>query len=153
MDVTKVERVMLSHWHADHSGGLLSFLRLRNSQIQSGTFGSKTTTKCVVDLHPDRPIARGIAPPGLNRVIGRLPDDPTFSEIEAEGAVVETSNEGHAVAGDTVWVSGEIPRVTSFEAGLPGGVRWIAKGNDLKQGEWVDEPVLSTRRSQLLTSL
>lgn len=140
VDITKVARIVLSHWHADHSGGILSFLRLRLSQAESSS--AKNIPRCVVDLHPDRPIARGIAPPGANKVIGRLPADPTFEEIEAEGAVVETSNEGHAVAGDTVWVSGEIPRVTSFETGLPGAVRWKTIGTDSCQGEWVKEEVL-----------
>ena len=80
--------------------------------------------------------ARGIAP--VDKVIGRLPADPTFEEIEAAGGLVETHAEGHAVANSTVWVSGEIPRVTSFEAGLPGGVRWMsADGGD----RWVKEEV------------
>lgn len=40
------------------------------------------------------------------------------------------------VAGDTVWVSGEIPRVTEWEGGLLGGVRW----NEDKR-DWVNEEV------------
>ena len=74
------------------------------------------------------------------RVVGGLPDDPTFERIEALGGVVERYAEGHAVAGGTVWVSGEIPRVTHFEGGLPSGVRWVEK-EDGGQGEWVKEEV------------
>lgn len=128
-----IERIILSHWHADHSGGMLSFLHYR-SKICGDAI------PCVTDLHPDRPIARGIAP--LGKVIGRLPADPTFEEIEAAGGIVETHGEGHTVAGGTVWVSGEIPRVTSFEAGLPGGVRWLnVQGEDkwVKEEEIMDE--------------
>lgn len=48
--------------------------------------------------------------------------------------------EGHAVANGTVWVSGEIPRVTPFEAGLIGGVRFIPSDDGIS-GSWSDEPV------------
>ena len=163
MAVDVIERVVLSHWHSDHSGGLLAFLRYRNSVNAScGGSGHKrqdTTqspdgqrheedantkkgySRVVVDLHPDRPIARGIAPPpNHDKVIGRLPPDPTFDEIEREGAVVELHSEGHLVAGNTVYVSGEIPRETPFEQGLPGGMRWI-NGDNAHSGRWVPEPV------------
>lgn len=91
-------------------------------------------------MHPSRPTARGIAPPPSGKVICQLPRDPTFEEIEAHGGIVEIHREGHAVAGGTVWVSGEIPRVTPFEGGLIGGVRFIPS-NDGTPGNWSDERV------------
>lgn len=128
--VDEVETVVLSHWHRDHSGGMLSFLHMR----------SREAPRCVVDLHPDRPIARGIAiPPTYETVIGRLPEDPTFELIEAAGGFVEKHAEGHAIADGTVYVSGVIPRVTPFEEGLPGGVRFVEE--DGKCGRWTSEPV------------
>lgn len=140
----RVERVILSHWHSDHSGGLLTFLRLRREAVEAKSNSPQPNipaipeTPCVVDLHPDRPIARGIAP--LGKLIGQLNPDPTFEAVEELGAVVETHDEGHAVAGDTVYVSGEIPRITHFEHGLLGAVRW--KGDvKTKLGEWVPEEV------------
>ena len=123
--------MVISHWHADHTGGLLSFLDLRGRQPGAST---------IVDVHPSRPTARGIAPPPSGKVICQLPRDPTFEEIEAHGGIVEIHREGHAVAGGTVWVSGEIPRVTPFEGGLIGGVRFIPS-NDGTPGIWSDEPV------------
>ena len=132
MPLAPIERVVLSHWHADHTGGLLSFLDLRSKQLGAGT---------IVDVHPSRPTARGIAPPPSGKVIGQLPRDPTFEEIKAHGGIVEMHSEGHAVAGGTVWVSGEIPRVTPFEAGgLIGGVRFIPS-DDGSAGSWSEEPV------------
>ncbi|KAI0633902.1 beta-lactamase-like protein [Trametes polyzona] len=142
--VERIERIVLSHWHSDHSGGLLSFLRHRREKAPDAP-------PCVADLHPDRPIARGIAlrdateAHGAPKVLGRLLPDPTFQQIEELGGVVEKHDEGHAVAGDTVWVSGEIPRVTHFEGGLPSGVRWVAKGED-DTGEWVREEDLMDER-------
>lgn len=126
VQVDDVETVILSHWHSDHSGGMLSFLGMR----------SPTARECTVDLHPDRPEARGIAvPPAYETIIGRLPDDPTFEQIENAGGKVRTSNVGHTIAGGTIYVSGEIPRVTPYEGGLLGGVRF------LKEGVWISEPV------------
>ncbi len=144
----QVERVIISHWHSDHSGGLLSFLKHRNSGLAS------TRTPCIVDVHPDRPISRGIAPgPKYDKVICALPPDPTFELIEEAGGSVEAHAEAHVVAGNTVYVSGEIPRVTPFEQGqkyrsdistgrslfikgILGGMRW-------KDGKWTEEPVSS----------
>ena len=128
IDTPKIERIILSHWHSDHSGGLLTFLRIREQ--------AQPAAPCVVDLHPDRPTARGIWSTG--KIIGRLPNDPTLEEIRELGGVPETHAEGHAVAGGTVWVSGEIPRVTEFEVGLPGAVRWMEKEGKIA---WVPEEV------------
>lgn len=88
-----------------------------------------------MDLHPDRPIARGIAPPPGDEVIARLAEDPRFEEMQALGAEVELHAEPHVVAGGAVYVSGEIPRLTSFEQGLVGGMRWT------KEKGWYAEPV------------
>ncbi|EMD37544.1 hypothetical protein CERSUDRAFT_50292 [Gelatoporia subvermispora B] len=133
--VHRIERIVLSHWHADHSGGMLALLRYRSRSSTSDT------PRCVADVHPDQPLARGIAP--LDKVIARLPADPTFEEIEAAGGLLETHSEGHAVANDTVWVSGEIPRVTSFETGLPGAVRWI---NGEGGSKWIKEEDIMDER-------
>lgn len=131
--VERVSRVVLSHWHSDHSGGILAFLRMRKAATQA-EYG-----RCVVDLHPDRPVARGIAPNG--KILCRLAADPTFDEIEKEGGVVETHAEGHTVAGSMVFVSGEIPRVTEFEQGLIGAVRWNPNASGGK-GDWEPEEVI-----------
>lgn len=143
--VHSIERVILSHWHRDHSGGILSFLDHRNEVAPPSSSESSPNPPCIFDLHPNRPIARGIAPLPRNDVICRLPEDPTFNEIEAKGGVVEKSSVGHVVAGGTVWVSGEIPRVTDFEGGLLGGVRWQSESDDNAsmggKGKWVPEPV------------
>jgi len=124
-----IERVVISHWHADHTGGLLSFLDRRSKEVGVTT---------VVDVHPNRPTARGIAPPPSGNIICQLPRDPTFEEIEAHGGTVEKHAEGHAVAGGTIWISGEIPRVTPFETGLIGGVRFTSN-EDGTAGNWSEE--------------
>jgi len=137
--IERIERVITSHWHSDHTGGLLSFLELRHSTSDRNSH--ETHSPCVVDVHPDRPLARGIAPgPTYDKVICSLPPDPTFELIEKAGGVLEKHSEGHAVAGGTLWVSGEIPRVTEYETGLLGGMRWVQKGLNTT-GEWANEQV------------
>lgn len=147
--VEKIERIVTSHWHSDHTGGLLSFLDLRRSRTtqETGVLAAAcaAASPIVVDLHPDRPVARGIAPgPTYDKVLCALPFDPTFQAIEAAGGVVEKHAEGHAVAGGGVWVSGEIPRVTEFETGILGGLRWNQESTEESpkpDGEWVSDGV------------
>lgn len=136
---------MLSHWHRDHSGGILEALTHINAARQEDSEHSqKGAVK--VDLHPNRPIARGIAPPPkYDKVIARLPEDPTFREIEELGGLVDLHDEPHTVAGGTVFISGEIPRLIPFEEGLLGGVRWFTHPAT-SVGEWVGEPVRCTFR-------
>lgn len=128
----EIDRVVLSHWHRDHSGGIVKFLELhRQTQVQA----SDSVVVVVVDVHPDRPTARGIAPPPHGRVVIRLPDDPTFEDVQAAGGRVETHAEGHVVQDGMVYVSGEIPRVVPYERGLLGGSRWI-EGEELEDPRW-----------------
>ncbi|KAF9481515.1 hypothetical protein BDN70DRAFT_876153 [Pholiota conissans] len=143
--IEKIHRVITSHWHSDHTGGLLSFLRLRRSKMEDISGASRVD--CVVDVHPNRPIARGIAPgPSYDNVLCALPPDPTFEVIQQEGGVVEKYSEGHAVAGNTVWVSGEIPRVTEYEVGILGGMRWVQDEEATGTGKWVKDGLIIDER-------
>ncbi|KZP32912.1 hypothetical protein FIBSPDRAFT_721887, partial [Athelia psychrophila] len=45
----------------------------------------------------------------------------------------------------TVWVSGEIPRITEFEGGLLGGVRWFETENGGKGGWKSEEHIMDER--------
>ncbi|EUC60370.1 metallo-beta-lactamase superfamily protein [Rhizoctonia solani AG-3 Rhs1AP] len=151
--VESIECIVLSHWHRDHSGGIIAALEqiaLARAKKQAESSHSRTDSpSVVVDLHPDRPIARGIAPPPTGKVICRLPEDPTHSDVLSAGGVVETHAEGHLVAENSVWISGEIPRVTSFETGLLGAVRWRefhSTSSEETQGEWVPEEDIMDER-------
>lgn len=57
-DIGQIEVIQLSHWHCDHSGGMLKAV----SMIQAAK-GEKDDP-VHVDLHPDRPTYRGMQPPG-----------------------------------------------------------------------------------------
>lgn len=120
----------------------MQFLKLLKEQRDRNAPDAKGSL-VTVDLHPDRPIARGIAPPPYDKTMVRLPDDPTFDDMEALGATLDFHREGHVVGEGTVWVSGEIPRVTEFEPGLRGFMRWVEDKNGT--GKWTSESVCDTR--------
>jgi 7,8-dihydropterin-6-yl-methyl-4-(beta-D-ribofuranosyl)aminobenzene 5'-phosphate synthase len=120
-DVGKIEAIQLSHWHRDHSGGMLKALQLINEAKSSSSLAEK---KVEVDLHPSRPDYRGMQPPGMGVI--SMEADPTFSEIEANGAAVRKSDKPHTVLDNFFLVSGEIPRVTPYERGLRFGMRYSA---------------------------
>ncbi|KAG8982907.1 hypothetical protein FRB95_007680 [Tulasnella sp. JGI-2019a] len=150
-----LETIVLSHWHSDHSGGILEVLKTANKD-KNGTKNISEAAKTgavSVDLHPSRPTARGIAPPPHNKVIARLAADPSFEEIHENGGIVSLHPEAHTVANGAVYVSGEIPRVTSFEEGLHGGMRWVdekdereAVGTPMNGGKWISEPHIMDER-------
>ena len=112
IDLSTIERLFLSHWHADHSGGFPGVIEaITNARRAAGL------PDLIVDLHPDRPDQRGVL--GPTGVIGLLPPEPTFDEITAAGGVIELYDEPHVV-GDIFYGSGLIERVTAYETGLAG---------------------------------
>ncbi|CAK3903745.1 Hypothetical predicted protein [Lecanosticta acicola] len=121
-DISKIEAIQLSHWHRDHSGGMLKVLQMvEEARIQQGSQANPV----IVDLHPARPEFRGMQPPGRNPF--SFIADPTFDEIEQMGAKVSKNDQPHTVLDNFFLVSGEIPRVTPYEKGLKFGVRFDAK--------------------------
>ncbi|KAI1780559.1 Metallo-hydrolase/oxidoreductase [Hypoxylon cercidicola] len=129
LDPSKIERIVLSHWHRDHSGGTLSAVRMIEAAKK------EKEEKVVVDLHPDRPDFRGVM---AHEPISLEPD-PSFAEIEEAGAAVYTSGEVHTVLDDTFLISGSIPRKTSYEGGIPGGIRCTPEGTWEKDELIMDE--------------
>ena len=59
---------------------------------------------------------------------------PSVADLEAQGGRVVCTREPQVIA-DSVFVSGEIPRRTSFETGLPGQHRRTEDGNDWEPDE------------------
>jgi 7,8-dihydropterin-6-yl-methyl-4-(beta-D-ribofuranosyl)aminobenzene 5'-phosphate synthase len=109
----EIEAVVLSHGHWDHAGGIpqaLAMIRAANGDraiplhLHPGMFGE------IGMRAPDGGVlpAAGIPPP---------------QEWETMGAIPVVSREAATVAGDLFWISGEIPRRTAYENGLPAQVR------------------------------
>jgi 7,8-dihydropterin-6-yl-methyl-4-(beta-D-ribofuranosyl)aminobenzene 5'-phosphate synthase len=131
LDLSSIEVVFLSHWHADHSGGFPEVI----AAIAAARSAAGRPAP-VVDLHPDRPDQRGVALPDGTMVL--LPPEPTLAEIEAAGGIVELHRDTHPVAG-LLTASGRIERVTGYEAGLEGHVTFV--GDDR-----TDDPLILDER-------
>lgn len=134
--IAGVERIVLSHWHRDHSGGMVKAVEMIvKARARAGREGERVE----VDVHPARPLFRGMQPPELPIV--SLEPDPTFEEIEGAGGKVRKSGEAHAICDDYFLVSGEIPRVTEYERGLRFGMRV----DDREEGWKPDEQMADER--------
>ncbi|KAF6823929.1 metallo-beta-lactamase superfamily protein [Colletotrichum plurivorum] len=140
-DIGHIEVIVLSHWHRDHSGGMLKVLRrITEERERTGT----SLPPVSVDLHPDRPAYRGSLVPGMPII--SLQADPSFEEIEACDGVVNKNRQAHTVLDDMFLISGEIPRVTGYEKGFPFGVRYIEEKKEwIKDADMADERFLMCR--------
>ena len=92
----------------------------------------------VINVHPDRPAYRGIA---TSEHIVSLEADPSFEEISATGAVLKKHSQAHTVLDDMFLISGEIPRLTSYEVGLKHAVRF-----DPEELDWYSDEIIADER-------
>lgn len=145
----RVEHIHLSHWHRDHSGGMLEALRLTNAAKKpanalstfnsSSSSSSSPSTATVVNVHPDRPHARGFLT--STGAIVSLEPDPTFADMAAAGGRVEKHDTVHPVLDGYFLASGGIPRRTEYEVGIKGGLRFV-EGT----GAWVSDETIADER-------
>lgn len=92
----------------------------------------------VVDLHPARPDYRGIQ---LQEMTISLEADPSFEEIKNAGVTVSTNADAHTVLDNMFHISGEIPRLTSYENGVKHGMRYNTSENT-----WVKDELIMDER-------
>jgi 7,8-dihydropterin-6-yl-methyl-4-(beta-D-ribofuranosyl)aminobenzene 5'-phosphate synthase len=129
--LASIEAVCLSHWHADHSGGLTGVV----AAIARSRLDERLPSP-IVDLHPDRPDQRGTMTTAGTLVL--LNPEPTFEALEDAGGRVTKHAEVHTLAG-FFFVSGEIERVTSYEAGFVGH-------HTVRDGHAVPDPLILDER-------
>ncbi|KAF9909707.1 hypothetical protein EC991_008188 [Linnemannia zychae] len=133
IEFEKVEVIVLSHWHIDHSGGMLAAVeRCQQARQQK----QQESSPVVLDLHPDRPDERGVcltrpSPAGTTAGAEQPPveyvawgKDPSLQTLEAAGSKISLNAKAHTICENFFGVSGEIPRKTSYETGVPNHVRW-----------------------------
>jgi 7,8-dihydropterin-6-yl-methyl-4-(beta-D-ribofuranosyl)aminobenzene 5'-phosphate synthase len=133
-DLAAIDLIMLSHWHRDHSGGMLHAVKSINQARQQAHRVGPVT----VDLHPNRPDFRGFQTPEF---VISLEPDPTFQEITDSGAVVAKNDTMHTVLDDMFLISGEIPRTTAYELGVRRGLRF-----DKEKGAWEEDTLIRDER-------
>ncbi|ORX93360.1 metallo-beta-lactamase superfamily protein [Basidiobolus meristosporus CBS 931.73] len=129
VDFSTINTVVLSHWHIDHSGGLLSVAREC----------AKANNSVNIDLHPDRPDGRGTQL-GQDEYVAWTAD-PSMEALEGFGAKLTKSSQIHTICEDMFLVSGEIPRLTSYELGVPSHVRWYEEAKT-----WKSDPLIMDER-------
>jgi 7,8-dihydropterin-6-yl-methyl-4-(beta-D-ribofuranosyl)aminobenzene 5'-phosphate synthase len=130
-DLGRVDAVVLSHGHWDHAGGMVRALDL----IRAGGGDRAIPFLAHRDMFHQRAAKR---PDGSYRL---KQDVPSRRELTMHGADVVLTTAPELLAEGHALVSGEIPRVTSFETGLPGQHRRIDPS-----AEWEpDEQVLDER--------
>lgn len=134
VDFSQVTNLVLSHGHWDHAGGM------RAALAQIAKARGAQNVDCYV--HPGMFAQRGMKlPSGLVFPMERVPSP---DELAQAGARVIATREAQCLAGGAFYLSGEIPRTTAYEQGLPGQVRLAADGLTWEPDPWiVDERFVS----------
>ena len=112
-DMGSVNGIVLSHGHWDHCGAMLRALEM--IQLRNG--GRAVPTYMQPGMYRTRAMK---AQDGSMRP---FEDVPSQVKLEQQGALVVHATEAQLILDDLFYVSGEIPRVTAFETGMPGQYR------------------------------
>lgn len=129
LDLTSVEDIVLSHGHWDHAAGLLKALHLIRKD-------SPRSVGCHVN--GGMFIRRGIA---IGDRVLEFEPIPSPDQLNDAGASVVSSDTERYLGENWFYLSGEIARVTAFEEGFMGHVRW-----DGDQETWVDDSLITDER-------
>jgi 7,8-dihydropterin-6-yl-methyl-4-(beta-D-ribofuranosyl)aminobenzene 5'-phosphate synthase len=125
VDLGPVEAMVLSHGHWDHGGAMLRALDLARDRNGGQDI--------VCYMHPDMFRSRAAKLPDGS--LRPMEDVPSAADLAAHGGRVISTREAQPIAGGTAWVSGEIPRRSGFEVGLPGQHRRTLDGTGWEPDE------------------
>jgi len=110
MDFSKIDGIILSHGHFDHSTGLVNILK---------RISSKRSSPIDIFLHPDAFLRRWLILPDGKKV--RMPS-LVEKQLESLGGSIHKSNKATIlpnIENPFLLMTGQIPRKTSFEKGFP----------------------------------
>ncbi len=127
----EVGAIFLSHGHWDHGGGLPEALRL----VVSANGGNP------VPFHVNEGmfVTRGMRLPNGTVIPAENVMNPV--DLERRGAAIVNSPDARVIVEQLFYVSGEIPRVTPYERGLPPHVKLRQDGLD-----WEPDPLILDER-------
>lgn len=118
VDLGAVESIVLSHGHADHAGAMLLALGMVR--------GRRGGRDVPFYAHPGMFHTRGVRQP--NGTVRQMEDVPSLTDLTDFGAQMIVTTEPQSFLNGLFYLSGEIPRVTSYERGFPGQMRRTADG-------------------------
>lgn len=123
VDLQDVDGIVLSHGHFDHYGGMISVLKKINK------------TELPVYTHPDLFTPRAFDKGKIITCSYNL----TYEDIELNGGKIVESTEPIQLFNNKVLISGEVPRVTSYEEGSPAECRKV-------KDQWEPAPLVIDER-------
>ncbi|MGD9805095.1 MAG: MBL fold metallo-hydrolase [Hyphomicrobiaceae bacterium] len=125
VDLGKVGAIVLSHGHSDHAGGMLRALDL--------ICAAGGPQRVPLYAHPEMFRQRASKRPDGSFLV--MEDVPQPRALRLHGADVISTTEPMLALDGFAWVSGEIPRVTGYEKGLPGQHRRTGDGDGWEPDE------------------
>ena len=131
IDMGVIEAAVLSHGHTDHASGLPTAIKL----IVEANGGQAVP----VHVNPDMFRQRGERLD--NGQIFPHEKIPSIEELEQAGGQVENSPESRLLLDSMFYLSGEIPRTTSYEKGIPVHFRRNTADTD-----WEPDPLILDER-------
>jgi 7,8-dihydropterin-6-yl-methyl-4-(beta-D-ribofuranosyl)aminobenzene 5'-phosphate synthase len=127
LNLKEVECIVLSHGHYDHFGGLTSVVK------KIGTSGLP------IIVHEDMFKSRGSV--YSDGTVRKYTDFPTEAQLSPARTI--STKHPFLVAHDKVYITGEIPRETSFEKGFQ-------RHRILTNGQWQPDPTILDDRAVVL---
>ena len=129
-----IEAMALSHGHWDHGGGLVEAVRL--------AFEANGGRRVPMHVNRGMFVERASSLPDGSYM--PMKGVPTPQELTAAGAEVIESPDARLLGDGFFYLSGEIPRVTAYEKGLPGQMMRAVGGSSWEPDPWLmDERYLA----------
>ncbi len=119
VDLQEVDAVVLSHGHSDHISGIGTCLKAIGKEVP-------------VYYHPDVFVPRASRFGEDELIISPIIKE---EDLKAAAADLTKVKDPKLLFGNRVLLSGEIPRKTSYETGVPGEMNF-------ENGEWVPAPLI-----------
>ena len=129
-DIGSIDAMVLSHGHWDHAGAMPRALEL----IRGGDASRTVPTYMHPGMHASRALK---APDGSMRP---MDDVPSREALAAAGASLVYETRPQVLLDGLFYLSGEIPRKTTFELGFP------AQHRLAEDGSWEPDPWLMDER-------